>query len=73
MANMYLAEDRVLCFELLAKHNRKWTLHYVRGAVAETGQCDAAGARGRAALMSAPLAQTCRIQFWSSSSSAGGG
>lgn len=36
MANMYLAEDRVLCFELLAKENRTWTLHFVTGAVAET-------------------------------------
>lgn len=26
----------VLCFELLAKRNRTWTLHYVAGAVAET-------------------------------------
>ncbi len=36
LANMYLAEDRVLCFELLAKENRTWTLHFVTGAVAET-------------------------------------
>lgn len=36
MSNMYLAEDRVLCFELLAKLNRRWTMHFVAGAVAET-------------------------------------
>jgi chitin synthase len=35
-SNMYLAEDRVLCFELLAKENRDWTLHFVAGSVAET-------------------------------------
>lgn len=27
---------QVLCFELLAKKNRTWTLHYTAGAVAET-------------------------------------
>ncbi len=26
----------MLCFELLAKKNRTWTLHYTAGAVAET-------------------------------------
>ena len=36
MANMYLAEDRVLCFELVAKRNSDWTLHYEAGAVADT-------------------------------------
>jgi hypothetical protein len=38
----YLAEDRVLCFELLAKKNRDWTLHFVAGSVAETGTCHGA-------------------------------
>jgi cellulose synthase/poly-beta-1,6-N-acetylglucosamine synthase-like glycosyltransferase len=28
--------SQVLCFELLAKKNRTWTLHYTTGAVAET-------------------------------------
>lgn len=36
MANMYLAEDRVLCFELLSKRNRNWTMHYVTGSIAKT-------------------------------------
>lgn len=35
-ANMYLAEDRILCFELVAKHDSKWLLHYVSGAYAIT-------------------------------------
>lgn len=36
-ANMYLAEDRILCFELVAKRDSKWVLRYVRSAVGETG------------------------------------
>ena len=35
-ANQYLAEDRILCFELLAKANENNTLHYDRRAIAET-------------------------------------
>ncbi|RUS16057.1 chitin synthase-domain-containing protein [Endogone sp. FLAS-F59071] len=35
-ANMYLAEDRILCFELVAKRNCKWVLHYVKSAWGET-------------------------------------
>ncbi|KAF9913231.1 Chitin synthase, class 1 [Lobosporangium transversale] len=35
-ANMYLAEDRILCFELVAKANYAWTLRYVKSAWAET-------------------------------------
>ncbi|KAJ9052854.1 hypothetical protein DSO57_1031707 [Entomophthora muscae] len=35
-ANMYLAEDRILCFELVAKRNCKWVLKYVKSAKAET-------------------------------------
>lgn len=31
-ANMYLAEDRILCWELVSKRNCKWTLHYVKSA-----------------------------------------
>ena len=34
--NMYLAEDRILCFELLAKRGKKWTLHYCKDALAVT-------------------------------------
>lgn len=31
-ANMYLAEDRILCFELVAKRNSNWILKYVKVA-----------------------------------------
>lgn len=35
-ANMYLAEDRILCFELVAKKNCHWILQYVKSATGET-------------------------------------
>lgn len=35
-ANMYLAEDRILCWELVAKKGEKWVLKYVRAATGET-------------------------------------
>ncbi|CAO3637942.1 unnamed protein product [Cunninghamella blakesleeana] len=35
-ANMYLAEDRILCYELVAKKEANWTLHYVSSASGET-------------------------------------
>ncbi|CAG8433877.1 7014_t:CDS:2 [Diversispora eburnea] len=35
-ANMYLAEDRILCFELVAKKKQAWKLKYVKDAKAET-------------------------------------
>ncbi|GMM30452.1 chitin synthase [Martiniozyma asiatica (nom. inval.)] len=35
-ANMYLAEDRILCFELIAKLNEKWILKYISTAGAYT-------------------------------------
>ncbi|KAG9236600.1 chitin synthase 1 [Amylocarpus encephaloides] len=34
--NMYLAEDRILCFELVAKRNSSWVLTYVCSASGET-------------------------------------
>ena len=34
--NMFLAEDRILCFELVAKAGCKWTLTYVKPSKAET-------------------------------------
>jgi chitin synthase len=34
--NMYLAEDRILCFELVAKKNARWVLTYVKSATGET-------------------------------------
>ncbi|KAI9060296.1 glycosyltransferase family 2 protein [Trametes sanguinea] len=35
-SNMYLAEDRILCFELVAKANSNWVLKFVKSATAET-------------------------------------
>ena len=35
-ANMYLAEDRILCFELIAKRKSAWVLQYVQSSYAET-------------------------------------
>ncbi|KAI8914752.1 chitin synthase-domain-containing protein [Powellomyces hirtus] len=35
-ANMYLAEDRILCFELVTKRDQAWLLKYVKSAKAET-------------------------------------
>ncbi|CAG8731466.1 17172_t:CDS:2, partial [Dentiscutata erythropus] len=35
-ANMYLAEDRILSFELVIKKNESWKLKYIKSAKAET-------------------------------------
>ncbi|KAI8918814.1 chitin synthase-domain-containing protein [Entophlyctis helioformis] len=35
-SNLYLAEDRILCFELVAKKHEAWRLKYVKSARAET-------------------------------------
>ncbi|CAO0802047.1 unnamed protein product [Mucor circinelloides] len=35
-ANMYLAEDRILCYELVAKKKAHWVLHYVSSSYGET-------------------------------------
>lgn len=42
-SNMYLAEDRILCFELIAKKNEAWLLRYVKSAKAETDVPDSIG------------------------------
>ena len=34
--NMYLAEDRILCFEIVTKQNANWVLKYVKSAKAVT-------------------------------------
>ncbi|KAI9147268.1 chitin synthase G [Paramyrothecium foliicola] len=36
MKNMFLAEDRILCFELVAKAGQKWHLSYIKAAKGET-------------------------------------
>ena len=41
-ANMYLAEDRILCWELVAKRDERWVLKYVKSA---TGETDVPGMR----------------------------
>jgi chitin synthase len=33
---MYLAEDRILCWELVAKRSEQWVLKYVKAATGET-------------------------------------
>lgn len=40
-ANMYLAEDRILCWELVSKRDSHWTLHYVKSAEGITDVPDA--------------------------------
>jgi chitin synthase len=35
-ANMYLAEDRILCWELVAKRDERWVLKYVKNCRGET-------------------------------------
>ncbi|GAA5870574.1 hypothetical protein JCM8547_002051 [Rhodosporidiobolus lusitaniae] len=39
-SNKYLAEDRILCFELITKQNEAWVLRYVKSAVASTDAPD---------------------------------
>lgn len=34
--NMFLAEDRILCFEITFKQNEKWHLQYIKASTAET-------------------------------------
>ncbi|THH18657.1 hypothetical protein EW146_g2370 [Bondarzewia mesenterica] len=39
-ANMYLAEDRILCWELVPKRGGSWVLHYVKSAYGVTDTPD---------------------------------
>jgi chitin synthase len=39
-ANMYLAEDRVMCLEILRKYSENWLLRYIPGAIALTDPPD---------------------------------
>lgn len=76
--NMFLAEDRILCFELVAKANDKWTLTYVKPSKAETDVPESApeliGQRrrwlnGSFAASVVSLLQTCHIRLISRRSS----
>ncbi|KAK9460955.1 chitin synthase-domain-containing protein [Lipomyces oligophaga] len=40
-ANMYLAEDRILCWELIAKKGEKWLLKHVKACTGDTDVPDA--------------------------------
>lgn len=51
-ANMYLAEDRILCWELVAKRGEQWVLKFVKSAYGET---DVPGKWSRRIILSTPL------------------
>lgn len=70
-SNMYLAEDRILCWELVAKKGEKWLLKYVKSANGETDVPDDVpefvSQRRRwlnGALFAAIYAQTHFTQIW---------
>lgn len=70
-SNMYLAEDRILCWELVAKKGEKWLLKYVKAATGETDVPDDVpefiSQRRRwlnGALFAAIYAQTHFTQIW---------
>lgn len=75
-ANMYLAEDRILCWELVAKRDSKWLLKYVKEASGETDLPESAAefiAQRRrwlnGALFAAIYAQLHFRQIWNTSHS----
>lgn len=75
-SNMYLAEDRILCWELVAKKGEKWLLKYVKGCTGETDVPDDIpefiSQRRRwlnGALFAAVYAQTHFTQIWETSHS----
>lgn len=51
-ANMYLAEDRILCWELVAKRGERWVLKYVKSC---TGETDVPGKLSRFILLFSSL------------------
>ena len=76
-ANMYLAEDRILCWELVAKRKERWILKYVSSAKGETdvpGKCfgitkvfaqpltPPTRYRARVRVAASPLAQRCFLR-----------
>lgn len=70
-SNMYLAEDRILCWELVAKKGEKWLLKYVKSATGETDVpndvSEFISQRRRwlnGALFAAVYAQTHFTQVW---------
>ena len=70
-ANMYLAEDRILCWELVAKRDERWVLKYVKSCTGETDvpgkshlapysqQTNTLRCRPRIRIPTASLAQRC--------------
>lgn len=75
-SNMYLAEDRILCWELVAKKGEKWLLKYVKTCTGETDVPndipEFISQRRRwlnGALFAAVYAQTHFTQIWETSHS----
>lgn len=75
-SNMYLAEDRILCWELVAKKGEKWLLKYVNTCTGETDVPndipEFISQRRRwlnGALFAAVYAQTHFTQIWETSHS----
>jgi chitin synthase len=66
--NMFLAEDRILCFELVAKKGERWTLTYVKHSKAETDVPESApeliGQRRRWLNGSFAASLYALINFW---------
>lgn len=50
-ANMYLAEDRILCWELVAKRDERWVLKYVKSATGETDVPGKSSLHGASAIL----------------------
>ena len=71
-ANMYLAEDRILCWELVGKRAENWVLKFVKSAKGETdvpGKSDPKARsrltnrrRARVHLAASAVAQRCILR-----------